>query len=146
VFEEDTYLVLSASREVKEEFTPPQGVLARVEDSFPKEPGSLIFREGDPLRILAVVHDLDREPTWKDSWVSEAFLRVFREADERGISEVLVSLFGMKRGGIPTQSFLQLLSEVMRERAQDTDVRVWVEIPDEAGGVDPSLLEELMEE
>ena len=146
VFEEDTYLVLSAAREVDEEFTPPQGVLARMEGSLPAEPGSLILREGDPMRILAVVHDLDRDPTWKESWVSKALTELFREAEERGICELLVSLFGPVRGGMPARSFLQLLSEVMRARARGTDVRVWIELPAEGGGADPALLEEWGEE
>ncbi len=57
--EEDTYLVLSADPEVQETREQPEELMAELLKTKPAVPGSVIVKEGRPLSLLAIVHDLE---------------------------------------------------------------------------------------
>ncbi|UCF56702.1 MAG: hypothetical protein JSW15_11625, partial [Deltaproteobacteria bacterium] len=57
--EEDTFLVMSADRRVRDLKEPLMKVMTRVIETQPKTPGSVLVRGKSPLRFLAIVHDLN---------------------------------------------------------------------------------------
>jgi len=69
VAEEDTFLVLSADPELSESKESPIKVLTEALEARPETPGSVLIKDGHPLQFLAIVHDLDREPSWKEEWI-----------------------------------------------------------------------------
>ena len=64
--EEDTFLVMSADRKVHDTREPLIRIMTRVIETQPKDPGSVFVKGGSPLRFLAIVHDLNEEPTWRE--------------------------------------------------------------------------------
>lgn len=114
VREEDTFRVLSADRTA----TPPAedlGTLSRAAArAEPLAPGTVVPRPGDPPELLAVVHDLDRRPTWRAEWVDAALREVMREADARGASSLALPILGAVHGGIDPFRFLRGLEEAVR--------------------------------
>lgn len=114
VREEDTFLVLSSERVA----TPPAeelGTLCRAAaDLEPRSPGTVVARGGDPPELLAVVHDLDHEPTWRAEWVDAALREVMREADARGTASLALPVLGAVHGGIGPYRFLRGLGEAAR--------------------------------
>ncbi len=67
--EEDTYLVLSTDREVRDPCEPLMKIMTRVLETRRETPGSVPVRGGRPLRLLAVLLDLNRKPFWKEEWM-----------------------------------------------------------------------------
>jgi hypothetical protein len=127
--EEDTYLVLSADPEVAEPDEDPERVMAEVLATHPEEPGTVIVKAGCPLRLLAIVHDLNEEPSWKEEWVVKALQGIFQEADKRRVRSLALPLLGSLHGSLEKQRFLVLLREVLERRSPEHLKRLWLVVP-----------------
>jgi hypothetical protein len=127
--EEDTYLVLSADPEVVESNEDPERVMAEVLATRPEEPGTVIIKGGHPLRLLAIVHDLNEEPSWKEEWVVRALDGIFQEADKRKVRSLALPLLGTLHGSLEKQRFLVLLREVLERRSPAHLTRLWLVVP-----------------
>jgi hypothetical protein len=72
VEEQDTALVLSKPGIITELDDKPTWFLAnKLESQSLLQAGSVFKRAGNPLRLLAIVHDLDREPSWRSEWIAK---------------------------------------------------------------------------
>lgn len=131
VLEEDTYLVLSARPEVRE---PAEHRLRTLTESFlaqPKEPGSVIVRTGEPIRFLAVVHDLAAEPTWREKWVREALRQCFERAGRFAVRNLGLPILGGLHGQVDVATFARLLHEELGDLAPESLERIWLITPSE---------------
>lgn len=144
VLEEDTYLVLSAHRDIADE--PGEELaelLAEATALEPVEPGTVIVRAGSPLRLLAVVHDLDREPSWDEEWIATAVEAALREADWRGVASLASPVLGGVHGSFGASAFLALLLEAV-ERVAPRNLRgIWIRLPPGASPEELAVLPEL---
>ena len=129
VEEEDTYLVLSADPEVQETREQPGELMAELLKTKPAVPGSVIVKEGRPLSLLAIVHDLSRDPSWKEEWVVSALDRIFREAESRKIRSLALPLLATLHGSLDRQRFLALLQEALERSSPEHLVQLWLVVP-----------------
>jgi hypothetical protein len=127
--EEDTYLVLSADPEVVESNEDPERVMAEVLATRPEEPGTVVVKGGHPLRLLAIVHDLNEEPSWKEEWVVSALAGIFQEAETRKLRSLALPLLGTLRGSLEKQRFLVLLREILERRSLGHLTNLWLVVP-----------------
>ena len=73
VEEQDTALILSESGNITTSDNKPAWFLAnKLESQSLLKSGSVIKRDGETLRLLAIVHDLDVEPSWSSEWIEQA--------------------------------------------------------------------------
>ena len=130
VEEEDTFLVLSADPE----FVEPKENLIRVMteaiESQPAQPGSVIVLDSYPYRFLAVIHDLNQEPSWKEEWVATALDEVFREAEERKIQSIALPLLGTLHGSFEKRRFITLLHQTLGRKSPSHLRRIWIVTPE----------------
>ena len=126
VFEEDTYLVLSPGWEKIESEDLPLGILVEALEADPHDPGNVVVCGDLPLRFLAVVHDLDREPSWREDWVSLALEGVFREAERRGLQRIALPFLGTKHGSLEKARFVVLLREFLEGHPPPHSFEVWL--------------------
>lgn len=110
VREEDTFLVLGAGRGVEPPAEDLGALLRRAAEARERVPGTVEVRGGRPTELLAVVHDLGREPTWREGWVESALEQVFREAGARGLRRLALPLLGAVHGRMHPYRFLALLA------------------------------------
>ncbi len=148
VEEEDTYLVLSADPEVREPREPLMRVLTEVLEARGEAPGSVIVQGGYPLRLLAVVHDLAREPSWRAAWVAEALAEVFRLAARRRLRSLAMPLLGAVHGRLSRHRCLDLIRDaIVRAGGTAFPERLWLVVPEgEAGPVARWLRERRLDE
>lgn len=137
VEEEDTYLVLSspAPADYGDGGASLEEALSELEDFRPRDPGSVVVRGGSPLSILAVVHDLSADPTWKREWVASALAASLEEAEIRELEAVSVPVLGARHGKLPVGEFCRMLVEAMG-RLQPRYIRyLWIRTahPDHPG-------------
>jgi hypothetical protein len=126
VCEEDTFLVLSAAAEVCEPEATRERVLAEAYDAEAIAPGSVVVRTGEPLRLLAIVHDLARSPSWREEWVAAALLAALRESEARRLHSLSLPLLGRVHGQLEVERFFTLLHEALaRAQAQHLE-RLWL--------------------
>jgi len=129
VFEEDTYLVLSAGWDKIESDDHPVVILTEAFDAKPEEPGSVVVTEDSPLHFLAVVYDLDQEPSWREEWVERAIEGIFREAERRRLQTIALPFMGTKHGSLEKERFLLLLRGFLERNCSPYPLRVWLALP-----------------
>jgi hypothetical protein len=115
VAEEDTYLVLSPDYEATQTLEPPQKLLERATAAGSRSPGTVVVRKGIPTRILAIVHDLNEEPSWREDWVARALGEMLREAEERRFESIALPMLGTLYGSLDEGRFVELLRAALRE-------------------------------
>ena len=133
VFEEDTWLVMSASPTVCEPDIHPIRLMTDAINAEPEPVGSVAVRKGKPLRFLAIVHDVNQEPTWKEEWIVTALKQVFREGEKRKISAMGLPLLGTKHGHLDKLRFVALLAEVLNLFVFDHLKQLWLIVPPQTG-------------
>lgn len=119
ILEEDTWLALSTPADVTCKPDHPVRVMTEVWEAEPETIGTAIVRPGVPVRLLAIVHDLDAEPTWTPAGVATALAAAFDEAARRGLRALSVPLLAARYGGFATEAFLDLLRDELLRRAAD---------------------------
>jgi len=141
--EEDTYTVLSADPEVQAINGDPEKVMAEAFRTQPAAPGSLLVRGKKPLQLLAIVHDLNEEPSWKEEWVASALDKIFHEAERRKLQAIALPLLGTLHGSLEKQRFIVLLREALERTSPTHLVRLWLVVP---AGTTSEILEMLKSE
>lgn len=144
VLEEDTDLVRSAERDVVDE--PVEGLgelLAEATLMEPIEPGSVLVRGDAPLRFLAVVHDLGREPSWDERWIAAAVKATLREADDRGPATLALPVLGGMHGSFGAAAFTRLLLEALEGAMPRKLQGMWIRLPAGAKPEELAVLAEL---
>lgn len=124
--EDDTYHVLSASPEYREPTEHPIRLWTEVHEQEPAEPGSVIVRAGAPPKLLAVVHDLSRDPTWREAWVAAALEAVLREAEHRAVTRLGLEPLGGVHGKLRPGRFVSLWGEALGTVRPRRLERVWL--------------------
>ena len=143
--EEDTWLALSAPADFVPAPEHPVRVMTQVWEAEPERPGSVVVRDGPPLRLLAVVHDLDIEPSWRESWVAAALSSIFAEAATRRLRTLRIPLLATRHGRLAPSRFMRLLRTAVDDAIarEGLDLRaVWLVRENESG---PELLQALIE-
>ena len=84
-------------------------------EAEPATPGSVHIRGGYPFRILAVVHDLSLDPTWRAEWIELALRRSLEVAREEGLQAVGIEPLGAVHGRFPVADFDNLLGQIVAD-------------------------------
>jgi hypothetical protein len=140
VKEEDTFLVLSAEPVLRAPSESLPHLLMRAASTLAKPPGSVVIQRGRPLRLLAVVHDLDCDPTWREEWVIAALDAILAIAVERRLESLALPVLAARHGKLRPRRFMALLATALRRATPEFPRRIWLELP---AGTDCSLLDEL---
>lgn len=140
VTEQDTWLVLGGDAVVTAPEPDTPELLQRAAEFEPLEPGSVVARGGDPVELLAVVHDLDREPTWRVAWVEAALAEVMDELHARGASAVALPVLGGVHGDLHPLRFRRLLQDAVESSPPWALERICLQVPP---GVDPRTVRDV---
>jgi len=127
--EEDTFLALSAEPKACENNEHPIRMMTKVIELRPEPPGKILVKGKDPLQFLAIVHDLNQEPSWKEEWVSNALEGILREAERRRISSLALPMLGTRYGSLESKCFLMLLRNALERNPPKNLKRIWLIIP-----------------
>jgi hypothetical protein len=128
VLEEDTLQVLGAPVELCLPTGHPVRVITEAYEAQPVPPGAVLVRGERPLALLAVVHDLDREPSWEEAWIAAALRAVLEEAARRNIRGLALPLLGTVHGRLDPARAVALTWEALRE-AERPPERIWLQAP-----------------
>jgi hypothetical protein len=129
VFEEDTFLVLSADPAIKEPRESLETMIEQANEIKSEIPGSVLVRNKRPLEFLAIVHDLDLEPSWKEEWISSALDKVFREAEVRKVRSIALPLLGTTHNSLVVERAAMLLGHALRRGLPEDLQRIWLILP-----------------
>jgi len=139
-FEEDTYLIMSAARQVIEPQEHPIRIMTEAIHFKPAPVGKVLIRDQKPLRFLAIVHDLNHRPSWKEEWISGALREIFRLAEQRQLHRIALQPLGTIYGQLTIERFAVLFSTVLKSTAFDFLRHIWLQVPT---GVNQTLIRKL---
>ncbi|GAB4333763.1 MAG: hypothetical protein Kow0089_02600 [Desulfobulbaceae bacterium] len=108
VFEEDTWLVLTASPVTRCREEHPVRVMTELLEARPQRPGSVVTQGNS---WYAVVHDLDRDPVTRPEWVLEAYRTALTLAEKKKVRRLALDLLGSVHGTLGAATSLSLLLE-----------------------------------
>lgn len=140
VREEDTWLVLGAPGEPEPPDEPPETLLREAADHEPRTPGTVVVRDGSPVELLAVVHDLDREPTCRPEWVDAALEAVMEELHRLGAETVVLPVLGAVHGTLHPLRFHRSLRSALEDDAPWALRAICLRVP---RGVDPRTIRDI---
>jgi hypothetical protein len=126
VREEDTYLVLSARNEVSKHAEHPIRLFEELHGLEPQAPGSAVLRPGDPATILAVVHDLGREPSWQKEWIERALDEVLSLTRARDLRSLAMPILGSVHGRLPIEEGRELIVNALWRARGGGLRRLWL--------------------
>jgi len=128
VREEDTALLLSAECQISPSALPlaTQAAVAR-----PLKPGTAALRHGSPMQLLAVIHDLDREPTWREAWICGALRHALRLAEEHRLANLAIPLLGTAHGRIDIRRALYLTLRTLSKRRSRSLRCIWLRVAEQ---------------
>lgn len=125
-FEEDTFLVLSAPTNLEAPAEHPVRLFTALWEAEPRRPGSVLAQAGRPLRLLAVVHDLEADPSWREEWIAQALAGLFAEAGRRRLRALGLQRLGCHHGHLPEERFAHLLAGALAESGRGPLERLWL--------------------
>jgi len=127
--EEDTWLVMSAEPKIAESPQHPVRLMTDLLKAQPKSVGSLVVQGRNPIRFMAIVHDVNQDPTCRQEWVQCALNEIFREAERRKLRALGLPLIGTLHGKLVTQHFAELFSQALLQASFKHLRRVWLIAP-----------------
>lgn len=125
-FEEDTWLVMSADPKICEPQEHPIRLMTDLIETQPEPVGSVLIQDSQPLRFLAIVHDVNQEPTWREEWIESALREIFRKAEQRRLQAIGLPLIGTLHGKLNNQRFAALLGRVLQQATFKHLKRLWL--------------------
>jgi len=124
VIEQDRFLVM----------TPPQSIIVRPQERMdqlitaalnirPYDIGTVLIQDTHPLTLLAVIHDLDNEPSWHDQGIIKTLTAIISVCEQRSLHALAVPLFGTKPALFHT---LSLVQQVISTTDHHCLERIWL--------------------
>ncbi len=126
VFEEDTFLVMSADTTVREPKASMVRIMSNLVQTKPAVPGSILIRGRKPFRFLAVVHDFNEEPSLKEEWVTSALDAIFQKSEDLQVHSIAIPLLGVHYGFLRAERFIELLGQGLKNVSLQHLKRLWL--------------------
>lgn len=127
VEEQDTSLVLGESNEITDPGNKPVWYFAnKLQTLAALTPGEVIVRKSRPVRIQAIVHDLDQEPTCNEHWVTQAIEKIIAITDSHSIHSLQMPLLGTRYSDLETGQVMQLLLEAIAQQQPSSLHKLWL--------------------
>ena len=127
--EDDTWQVLAADPDFRPSAEHPIRLMQALHAAQPVAAGSVVVRDGTPIRLHAIVHDLDLEPTWREEWISAALEEIFRISNDCGCRALGLPLLGTRHGRLSRDLSLRLLDRALARSANRSLRRLWLIAP-----------------
>lgn len=126
VLEDDTWRVLGAGTRPRVPTDAPLRIHTGALDARPLTPGRVEVTRGAPVRIHAIVHDLDAEVRLRPEWIAEALAGIFEVAARRGFGRLAMPLLGTVHGALPEAEAAALLRVALADAAPGHPARLWL--------------------
>ncbi|UCE88749.1 MAG: hypothetical protein JSW10_10520 [Pseudomonadota bacterium] len=138
--EQDTCLILGAQRELQAPDTPAWALANRLAAQHTHATGTVVVRCSTPLRLLAIVHDVEQTPTWREEWIAGALRAILLEVERRELASLALPMLGTRFGKLSSRRFVRLLSRALAVHRPACMRRLWLSVPN---GTSCSILDAL---
>lgn len=133
VEEQDTYLLMAEQTTLKDPGKPAWYLANTLQQQEACQPGSVIIKSHAPIRLLAVVHNIDQEPTCHPAHISKAYQSLLQILQEKEISSVGLPLLGTVHGKLLITEAIALLADCVQAGLPESLQRIWLILPSGTG-------------
>jgi len=126
VIEQDTGLVLNTDDEIR---YPRDSIETLTKNMLRRgEPaqGTVLELGTSPPQLLAIVHNLDNEPSWTEEIVKETITNLFKIAKRREFHSIAMPLLGTVHGDLAEERAQDLLEEAVSETRVPKLRKIWI--------------------
>ena len=124
--EQDTFLLMGEQRQIVEPKQPAWALANRLDSQPTLPPGSVIRKGVQPLRLVAIIHDVAQSPTWHTEWVEQALRAVFAVVDELSLPSLKLPLLASACHNFDEASFMRTLLRVIMQREAEQALKIWI--------------------
>jgi len=130
--EQDTALLLDDSNELRDPGQKPLWFYAnKLDHQTLLNPGQVVTRDTQPLRLQAIIHDLESEPICNELWVFQAIQQTMEIVENRKIEAIQTPPLGCRFGKLKYDQFFAILLEIITRQRPAPVARIWINIPEE---------------
>ncbi|WP_455366922.1 hypothetical protein [Kaarinaea lacus] len=127
VEEQDTSLVLGESNEITDPGNKPVWYFAnKLQSLAALTPGEIIVRKSRPVRIQAIVHDLDQEPTCQEVWVEQAIEKIISVTNTHTIYSLQMPVLGTRYGDLETTQVILFVLKTLTLQRPTALRKLWL--------------------
>ena len=129
VEEQDTNLLLGVAPQISEPYESYDKLVSQMITQQPRLPGEVVVKGNHPVRFLAVVHDLELEPIWKEEWIANALGLIFKESVHNRIKTVAMPVLGSIYGSLDYEIFIELFRSALPSGNITYPEKIWLIVP-----------------
>ncbi len=100
-------------------------------------PGTVLASGRQPLRIQAILHELEQDPSWRRAWIRKAWLGIVACCEEHDVDSLALPLLGTRLRSMDRRDSVRLLRELVLEAHPACLRRIWLCCP--SGAQQPVL-------
>ena len=101
-------------------------LLDRMDPDCPYPTGEVLSTGGRPLRLAAIVHDIDQDPSCRREWIVRALDTIIELCHNQRFTSLALPPLGLHRGGIALTEFLEILETLLEKRDMAGRLRIWL--------------------
>ena len=120
VEEQDTNLILGKSPVILDTIESFPAMVKKMEQQTCEKVGNVIVKQSIPIRLIAIVYDVEHTPIGKKIWIVEAIQNILAQCDKYKIKTLAMPLVGTSYGKLEEESIIQLLQNSLIQNRQQT--------------------------
>lgn len=114
--EQDTNLILGTHPVISDTQESYPDLIRKMEHQKALLPGHIIIRNTIPLRITAILYDIEQTPVCTDELIAGVLNDLLDKFDEYKLKLVAMPLLGCAHGKIKTSGFIKLLHDTLKTK------------------------------
>ncbi len=130
VEEQDNSLLLGLDPVIREPQEQPDALVAPMISEQTRTPGDVIVKKTTPLKLLAIIHDMELRTTWKEEWIEEALNRIFCIIEDRKIKIIAMPILGTVHGSLEYEEFARLFRTALPSDKSCYPEKIWLIAPE----------------
>ena len=87
-------------------------------------PGTIVIKTGQPIKLQAIVHDLDFCPSWKKNWIRMALIQTLNICNKEHLNSIALPVLGTQFGKFSLEEFIILLAEILTTQRCNFPVKI----------------------
>jgi hypothetical protein len=138
--EQDTCLLLKQQTTLTDPGKPAWFLANKLEQEHVYQLGDVLLKGKNPTRLLAIVHDIEHQPTCSLDSVTKAYHKLSTIVTSERIASIAIPLLGTVHGRIPLDLAITSFQRVFLTNPPDYLEKIWLVLPEDASCECLSLL------
>jgi len=124
VEEQDTNLLAGLKPEIKDTAESYPSLVSKMQRQEPLLPGQVLIKHETPIRLVAIIYDMEQKPVCREGWIITALQNILKECSALEIQTLVLPALGEAHGNITPERFRQILETLLPETGPAFPVKI----------------------